>query len=52
MWPLAVGRYPAVVVTEPLFGEGEASTGWLIVLRLLTPGDETKAALNACIGWL
>ena len=41
-WPLVVGRYPVGVVTEPLFEEGEANTGWLIILHVLTPIPEMK----------
>ena len=48
-WPLAVGTCPAGVATELLFEASEGDTQWLIVLRVLTPGEEKKAVLtSAC----
>ena len=44
--------YGGGVVTGSLFGEGDANIGWLIVLCVLTPGDEAKAALTVSGGWL
>ena len=49
-WTVAVGRYPAGVITSPLFEGNEGNTCQLIVLCVLTPGEETKAALTGSGG--